>query len=143
MKTKAILILTLFALAISGIACKGQRSSEETNITGTWRLVYNNPARDSAVKEFPAEFTEIKQITDGHFSWMLNSEGTVFNGAGGTYRLDGDTYTETIGYGLPHMVRFVGKQAVYKISVKQDTMRISGFLNDSIRVQEVWVRAGK
>ena len=90
MKTKAVLILTLFALAISGIACKGQVSPEETNITGVWRLVRNNPARDSAMKEFPAEFTEIKQITDGHFSWMLMSdaEGTVFNGAGGTYRLD-------------------------------------------------------
>lgn len=143
MKMKALLMLALFVGAVSCVAEKGRKPSGEADITGTWRLVYNNPARDSAVKEFPAEFTEIKQITDGHFSWMLNSEGTVFNGAGGTYRLDGDTYTETIGYGLPHMVRFVGKQAVYKISVKQDTMRISGFLNDSIRVQEVWVRAGK
>lgn len=145
MKTKAVLILTLFTLAISGIACKGQVSPEEMNITGVWRLVRNNPARDSAMKEFPAEFTEIKQITDGHFSWMLMSdaEGTVFNGAGGTYRLDGDTYTETIDYGLPGMVRFIGKQAVYQIGVERDTMRISGVLDDQIEVREVWVRVRK
>lgn len=145
MKTKAVLILTLFTLAISGIACKGQVSPEEMNITGVWRLVRNNPARDSAMKEFPAEFTEIKQITDGHFSWMLMSdaEGTVFNGAGGTYRLDGDTYTETIDYGLPGMVRFIGKQAVYQIGVERDTMRISGVLDDQIEVREVWVRVLK
>lgn len=34
MKTKAVLILTLFTLAISGIACKGQVSPEEMNNYG-------------------------------------------------------------------------------------------------------------
>ena len=71
------------------------------------------------------------------------TEGTVFNGAGGTYRLDGETYTETIDYGLPGMVRFIGKQAVYQIGVERDTMRISGVLDDQIEVREVWVRVRK
>ena len=71
------------------------------------------------------------------------TEGTVFNGAGGTYPLDGDTYTETIDYGLPGMVRFIGKQAVYQIGVERDTMRISGVLDDQIKVREVWVRVRK
>ena len=67
------------------------------------------------------------------------AEGTVFNGVGGTYRL----YTETIDYGLPGMVRFIGKQAVYQIGVERDTMRISGVLDDQIEVREVWVRVRK
>ena len=71
------------------------------------------------------------------------SEGTVLKGGGGTYRLDGDTYTETIDYGLPGMVRFIGKQAVYQIGVERDTMRISGVLDDQIEVREVWVRVRK
>ena len=70
-------------------------------------------------------------------------EGTVVKRAGGTYRLDGDTYTETIDYGLPGMVRFIGKQAVYQIGVERDTMRISGVLDDQIEVREVWVRVRK
>ena len=71
------------------------------------------------------------------------TEGTVFNGVGGIYRLDGDAYTETIDYGLPGMVRFIGKQAVYQIGVERDTMRISGVLDDQIEVREVWVRVRK
>ena len=71
------------------------------------------------------------------------TEGTVFNGVGGIYWLDGDAYTETIDYGLPGMVRFIGKQAVYQIGVERDTMRISGVLDDQIEVREVWVRVRK
>ena len=50
---------------------------------------------------------------------------------------------ETIDYGLPGMVRFIGKQAVYQIGVERDTMRISGVLDDQIEVREVWVRVLK
>ena len=145
MKMKAVFISALFALAMFCITGKGQKYPEKADIAGNWRLVQNNPTRHSTMEEFPPEFTEIKQSVDGRFSWMLMSdaEGKVLNGAGGTYLLDGDTYTETIDYGLPEMTRFIGKQAVYQISVERDTMRISGMLDNRIEVREVWVRMRK
>jgi len=126
MKTKAAVLL--ITLVLTSLVCNAQK----INVEGTWKII------GSGGQAIPENFSQIKLITPTHFMWVItDNEGNIFNGAGGTYTLDNDVYTENITKGLPGMKNFLGKKATYKVKITGKKMTITGKLED-IEVNEVW-----
>ncbi|MDX1629712.1 MAG: hypothetical protein R3345_13490, partial [Fulvivirga sp.] len=74
-------------------------------IMGTWKLLqYRAEKGDSLMSEYPPFVDYMKLITPSHFFWVqYNNEGDQVMGAGsGTYRYNGETYTENIEMSYPH-----------------------------------------
>ena len=137
MKTRFLFLSLPFLVVLLCICARVKRP----NIDGAWKLVECNRWGASA-KAVPmsADLEEIKLIVGNRFSWTLCDKpgNTVYNGASGTFSLEGGRYIEKIESGLPGMRPFVGTEADYAIEVKGNPMRIDGKLAGQVDVVEVW-----
>jgi len=82
----------------------------------------------------------IKFLADKHWNITQsdpNTGVTVFH-HGGTYKLNGDEYSETITYANPNTGSMIGQNFTFKMEVKGDTLIQTGVGND---FNEVWKRA--
>ncbi|MEA4916425.1 hypothetical protein [Proteiniphilum sp.] len=104
-----VLVVTSFALSAQ-------------SIEGTWKLVEeSNP--------LPEGFTNLKHITSTHFMWtIIDKDGNIATGAGGTYTLKDGVYIETVLFTLPGMQNLKGKKAIYKLNMDDKTMSLSGYI---------------
>lgn len=116
MKTKSFLLVLLMMGSISLLNAQ--------NLQGTWK------ALQSSGNPLPEGYSTLKMITSTHFIWtMVDKEGNIVSGAGGTYTMKDGVYTETILYTLPGMHTWKGKQAIYdKVEIMGKRLNISGYL---------------
>ncbi len=75
----------------------------------------------------------------------LPSDKVINNSAGGTYVFDGTEYTETLEFGLPGMIPYVGVKQAYRVRVDQNKMYLSGLLSvagmdNKLSIEEIWER---
>lgn len=108
-------------------------------LVGTWKLVsakYGGKAWDP-----PEGATTLKHITPTHYSWLTyDKDGTVTRGAGGTYTLKGDDFTQTAVYGLAATLPQVNGKNTYACKLEDDTWHHSGKLPSGTTLEEVWER---
>jgi hypothetical protein len=130
---KLILILSLVFGATLFANAQNRNSADTDKLEGTWKMISRNHVKQ------PAEYTRIALITPTHFVWTLcDDKGRIFDGAGGTWTLEGNTYTETIEMALPSMENYRGLQFVETIDIQGDqmtkTFKVGG--NDYVEVWE-------
>ena len=108
------------------------------DLIGTWILV----GTPDGVAEPPKSGGRLKFFTGKH--WVITQAdpqtGKVVFHHGGTYTLDGDTYTETIEYANENTLEYVHKMFKFKIKVDGDTYTQIG-VGDDNPFSEVWKRA--
>ena len=102
-------------------------------LTGTWILV------KEAGKTPPAG-KDLKFCVDGHWcdTYADPTNGLVVVHHGGTYTLEGNTYTETVHYANPGTLNLVGQNFKFDMKLQGDTLTLAGIGNPW---NEVWKRA--
>ncbi|HZY83391.1 MAG TPA: hypothetical protein VFE78_01060 [Gemmataceae bacterium] len=107
-------------------------------LIGTWALV-GTPEK---VGDPPASGGRLKFITGRQ--WAITQAdpetGKVIYHHGGTYTLDGDTYTETVEYANENTAELIKKKLKFKVKVEGDKYTQIGVGADN-PFKEVWKRA--
>ena len=100
MKVPAAFILFLFIL----VSCETRKNSPE--ITGTWQLISGTliEKQDTSVTDYTKNRKFIKIINNSHFAFLghdLNKgkdSASFYSSGGGTYSLEGNSYTEHLEF---------------------------------------------
>ena len=148
MKRTFLLILAMAALTIVVLTTGGcnnelfnsKKSSD--SILGTWQLAsYKYGSNQSNFIDASPGQRHIKLITETYFTWIITDTITkkVYSAAGGTYTLSGNTYTESIDFGLG-MDTYLGHKHIFTIKVEGDMFFLSGSLADGLKIEEIWQR---
>jgi hypothetical protein len=140
----ALVAVTLITLLNTGATSnkKAGASKKPNQIMGTWQLsLYKYGSGTTDFTEASPNAGRIKLITDTHFTWVHFDKSTniIHSSAGGTYSLEGNTYTESIDYGLA-MDSYLGNKPVYNIKVEGDNLFLTGELVSGYKIEEVWQR---
>ena len=115
--------VTLLILCLSFSRELPEKASKKKNaadITGTWKLeAYRHDISANSFTARPGNIPEIKFISGNNFCWVSYDSNTrkILSSAGGTYAVEGDTYTESIDYGLG-MDAYLGTKSVFKIKIE-------------------------
>ena len=113
------------------------------NHLGTWQLVSTKYGDAREFSDVSKEEAHIKMLTATHFIWVIYDPKTklVTASMGGSYRLQGNSYTETIEFYLPDgMKAYLGKEQVFTIKIEGDKLHQSGKLSDGQPIEEIWQR---
>lgn len=111
------------------------QSSLAHELQGTWVHV-GEPGK---VGEPPAKGGFIKLRTAHHWA-AINVDprsGLVTSTHGGTWRINGDHYEETVAYGSEYHAPLINKAWTWKLVLKDDVMTKTGINNEW---HEVWKR---
>jgi hypothetical protein len=83
----------------------------------------------------------IKVINETHFIWVQfdTLSRKVVESAGGAYTVKGDTYTESLDFGLA-MDGYLKTSPAYTIKIEGDMLFQSGLLVPDYKIEEIWKR---
>lgn len=112
-----------------------QKHEEQTvavPITGTWRLISGTTITktDTAVTDYTRGMSMIKIINGSHFAFLKHRQdapkdsSNQFDGGGGSYTLEGNTYTEHLDYYGDR--NWEGKTFTFTVSISNDTLTQKG-----------------
>ena len=144
MKKILLIIGTVVSLALTATLPGAERPPKDAGShLGTWQLV---SAKYGDAKESPDVLEpgpHIKMITPDRFVWVIYDSKTklVSRSMGGSCRLQGSSYTETVEFFLPQGMKvYLGKEQVFTIRVEGDKLFQSGKLSDGLKIEEIWQR---
>lgn len=132
----AILLCTLPALAQDKAAAPAEKH------LGTWKLLSTKYGDAKDFAPYRDASSRLKLINATHFTWLEVDDKSkqVISSAGGTYKLSGNTYTETIEFAGQGMEAYLGKPQKFTIRVEGDKLHQSGELSTGLKIEEVWER---
>lgn len=131
MKTKTFIFLYC---TIAFLSCKQPQPEEQTvQIKGTWQLL--SATTEENGKSTVVDFTKgnkhmIKIINDTHFAFLNHDLDTAknitnrFDAGGGSYKLKGDQYTESLDFYKDK--NWEGKIFNFKVTIHNDTLIQTG-----------------
>ena len=135
MKKSSLVFASILAtafLAGSQASCSHVGKSQ---LEGTWELVSG--------QQLPRGARDIKIITGRHFIFAAYNEGNgkpLYTG-GGTYVLNGSSYTEHMDFASDVIAAdLVGKDQPFTVNVDDDTFTQTGTLSNGKALSEVWKR---
>jgi len=107
-------------------------STTSVPLAGTWQLVSATAITqgDSTVTDYTKGVSMIKIINDSHFAFLRHDLGAPrdssnhFDAGGGSYTLEGHTYTEHLDYYADR--NWEGKTFVFTVSIHNDTLTQRG-----------------
>ena len=127
----AITLVAVF-LALSQTNASHAKNSQ---LDGTWELVSGQPLPEGA--------RDIKIISGGHFIFVAydTEKGKPLYTGGGTYFLNGSSYTEHIDFASDQIsAGLVGKDQPFTVKVDGDTFTQTGTLSNGKSLLETWKR---
>ncbi len=151
---KRAMILSL--LTIMSGSCNKEKTNSSPNDTesvnelvGTWKMIYGEIRENDSLQVKDLSETDfVKIINKGHFAFFNqdHSDSEGFYGGGGTYRLEGDQYTETLSYTRVAAIR--GHSFPFTIEIKGDTLIQYGLeevkeANIKRNILEKYIRIGE
>jgi hypothetical protein len=109
---------------------------------GTWKLVSTKYGDAKDFTKYGETSSRLKLINPTHFTWIEVDATTkkVLSSAGGSYKLSGNTYTETIDFAGDGMDAFLGKSQKFTIKIEGDKLFQSGELSNGLKIEENWER---
>jgi hypothetical protein len=135
-------VLLVFAIVLTTVLLAwSQTSNDQANksqVEGTWEVV---SARWPPAP--PKGERVIKMISGGHFVVVRyeTEKGKPIYVGGGTYTLNGTSYTEHIDFMSESMsAGIIGKDQHFTVKVEGDTLTQKGFLSGGVRVEETYKR---
>jgi len=133
-KVLIALPVTLAAVALAWSQSTGGHA-KKGQLDGVWELVSGQP--------LPKGARDIKVILGGHFIFAAydTGSGKPLYTAGGTYILDGSSYTEHMDFASDIIAGgLVGKDQQFTVKVDGDTFTQTGTLSSGKPLSEVWKR---
>jgi hypothetical protein len=136
----ALVLIVPQLVGLRFVGSQAKADEKEANnlakdLVGTWALA----GTPGEVKEPPAKGARLKFISSK--SWTVTQadpdSGVVVFHHGGTFKLDGDKYTESVEYANDSTKDLIGKTFHFKIKVEGDTLTQEGTDNSW---NEVWKR---
>ncbi|TDE17388.1 hypothetical protein [Dyadobacter psychrotolerans] len=147
--------LFVFSILLSLVSCNITSEVTEKNRTlplaGTWNLVSSKViTKTDTVNTFPVKGQEmIKMFTDNEFSFFKHDlnygkgESAVFDAGSGTYKLEGENYSEHLAY--CNYRDWENRDFNFKLILKNDTLIQTGIekidsLNINQEIVEIYVK---
>jgi hypothetical protein len=113
-----------------------------TALDGAWRLVRSKDPRTGQMRGMPPGVEMTKLLVGGQYAWTVVREGTALGGAGGKYKVDDKTYSETVVYSVgENMLPLVGRACPFTWTIEGGKWHHKGTLKvGSIKqeVDEIW-----
>jgi len=108
--------------------------AKKSQLDGTWELV--------AGQQLPKGARDIKIISGGHFIFAAydTDKGELLYTGGGTYILNGSSYTEHVDFGDNISTGIVGKDQRFTVKIDEDTFLQAGTLSNGKGLSETWER---
>ena len=134
---KKVLLVFAIALAAAFLALSQSIGShaKKSLLDGTWELHSGQP--------LPRGARDIKIISEGHFIFVAYdmAKGKPLYTGGGTYILDGNSYTEHLDFASEEIsAGIVGKDQPFTVKVDGDTFIQTGTLSNGKALSETWKR---
>ncbi len=133
---------------------KADSTNSDIDLVGSWELVSYMNQNESLWSDYPDFVGYIKHITPTHFVWVkYNADGDeVMSEGGGTYSLEGNTYTENIEFMYPSGSKQVGTSLPFTVEMKDGKWYHTGYVKkietdpatgkstvtDSTLIREIW-----
>src|SRR5436189_6274974 len=122
MKVLIVLPITLAAVALAWSQTVGN-PAKKSQLDGVWELVSGQP--------LPQGARDVKVILGGHFLFAAydTENGRPLYSAGGTYILNGNSYTEHMDFASDVIAAgLIGKDQQFTVKVDGDTFTQTGTL---------------
>jgi hypothetical protein len=75
-------------------------ASAKSALDGAWQMVSMKDPRTQTIRRLPAGTEITKLLVGGRYSWTVVQNGKAIGGAGGRYKVNGQSYTEDVTYAL-------------------------------------------
>ena len=134
------IVLSIFAIGMQ-VGNRDNENSIRSDLIGTWKQV--SMKVNGIVNPIPQAYTTYKHITSAGFVWLSYDKisGKIIRAAGGTYTLNGNTYTETIEYGIGSDYEIVkNSKHSFTANIDGDRWYHNGKLANGQTIDEVWER---
>ena len=135
-------VLHVFAITLTAVLLASSQTSSDqakkSQLEGTWEIVSARPLPPP-----PKGVREIKIILGGHFVFVRydTEKGKPIYVGGGTYTLNGTSYTEHIDFMSQAIsAGMVGKDQPFTVTVEGDTLTQTGALSNGQSLAETWKR---
>ena len=134
MKKVSLVLAIAFGAVFFAWSQANGGQAEKSQLDGTWELV--------AGQQLPKGAREIKIISGGHFIFAAydTGKGELLGTGGGTYVLNGSSYSEHVDFGERISPGVVGKDQQFGIKIDGDTFVQAGTLSNGKRLSETWKR---
>jgi len=108
----------------------------ERQLDGAWELLSGQP--------LPKGARDIKMLSGGHFMFAAydTETGQPLYAAGGTYSLEGNSYTERMEFASDKIADLIGRDQSFTIHLDGDTFTQTGTLSNGRVLSEQWKRIG-
>jgi hypothetical protein len=132
-------VLLVFAIALAAVFLALSQTSgshaKKNQLEGAWELVSG--------QQLPQGARDIKIISGGHFIFVAydTEKGKPLYTGGGTYILNGSSYTEHVDFMSEEIsAGIVGKEQPFTVKVNGDTFTQTGTLSNGTALSETWKR---
>jgi hypothetical protein len=146
-RSRTILVLVAFGFMVFDGAQRAgarddkgpaQKARAKTQLDGAWRLVKARDPRTGQMRAKPPGLEVTKLLVGGQYAWTTVRDGKAVSAAGGTYKVDDTTYTETVVYSVDdNMLRLVGSSFPFKWSIENGKWHHRGTLRVGAARQEI------
>lgn len=144
MKKTPLIVCAVLILVLTAALFGAEQSARNAGShLGTWQLVATKYQDAKEFSDVPKDEMHIKMIDATHFTWVIYDSKTklISRSMGGSYRLQGGSYTETVEFFLPTGMKiYLGKEQAFTIRVEGDKLFQSGKLSDGMNIEEIWQR---
>ena len=132
-KVSLVLAIAFGAVFFSWSQTNGGQT-KKSQLDGAWELV--------AGQQLPKGAREIKIISGGHFMFAAydTGKGELLGTGGGTYVLNGSSYTEHVDFGDRISPGVVGRDQQFTAKIDGDTFVQAGTLSNGKSLSETWKR---
>jgi hypothetical protein len=137
--SKRVLVLatTLMAPVFAALSQTNGSPAMKSQLDGAWELVSGQP--------LPKAARDIKILSGGHFIFAAydTETGKPLYAAGGTYVLNGNSYTEHMDFADDKIsAGLIGRDQSFTVEVDGDTFTQTGTLSNGKPLSERWKRIG-
>jgi hypothetical protein len=134
---KRALLVVALALAAPLIAWSRTHGGQakRSPLAGTWVLVSG--------QRLPEEARDVKIISEGHFIFVAydTKDGKPLSTGGGTYVLNGTSYTEHVEFASDTIsAGLVGNDQVFAVTIAGDTFMQTGTFSNGKALSDTWRR---
>ena len=134
MKKISLVFVITFGAVLFVWSQSGYGQPQKSQLDGAWELV--------GAQQLPKDARDIKIISGGHFIFATYDtvKGELLGTGGGTYILNGSSYTEHVDFGQELSDGIVGKDQHFTVKIDGDTFVQAGTLSNGKDLSETWKR---
>jgi hypothetical protein len=132
---KKIVFAIALAAVFPALSQTNGSDAKKSQLDGTWELVSG--------QQLPKGARDIKIISGGHFIFVAyeTEKGKPLYTGGGTYTLNGSSYTEHIDFASDEIsAGLVSKDQPFTVKVDADTFTQTGTLSNGKALSKTWKR---